>query len=1006
MKRHFRLMMLFILVLFSGILISCGNSVKTYTITFHTDGGSYVEEISYKHKEQVTLPNPTKEGYTFKGWFIDENHQTSIDGIDYQSSYTFYAKWDINTYSIDYQNLEGTTHNNPLTYTVEDEITLNNPSEREHFVFVGWFTSLEDGKQVRKIRKGSLDDITLYALWYDNRPPVVDPVTDEIGPEIHGVKPIVYMIGNPIPNLLEGITATDNITPSDKIIIEVDDLSVNYNIPGTYSIIYYAMDASDNVTSVKTTITVEVEDIEDIFKEVTETFDGHTSSSSSYLDDTFTGVNGIVWTYVGMRSDLSIDGKALTFGASSNHHLKATLPNGISSLALDAKHAYSGSDVRTLGIYVNNMHVGSIDVDTNTAKTYKIEFDSYSGPVELRIQNTTGERITIDNVTWTEGNNKQDLIAVTKDYNWLNIDTLYIENQSIKLPEVGPNGSTISWGFVNESDPNNRLIDLVNKQVVMPEEKQVEVSIKATITSNDESKVKTFRIKLGEGDPVSISIAKSTIGLVKTQGVITGFIKESTHIRAFLQDNTDAIQLLLPLSITPDINKEVIIKGSVVNGIIEDAIIIETLGDLVINETLIKEPVLTSNHNKLVRFTGLISKDYQEGLATLIHTSGTFKVDLKDSTGNPFIGAKLGQEISVLGHLVVQGNEISIWVLDKDNIQVDVVNEALLETLLKEDVSYPETLTITNSIRLDTKAEQFDIDILWSSSHPEILSNTGVVTNPEEDTLITLSYTYVKDSVIYLSGDIFITVKKKMPLLAYYQEAEGLMGHALKDQLTIIISRNNNLIGYSSTSNILSNADQQSDRPNQVYLIYDSRYVSSTWDGGATWNKEHIWPQSKLNGASVSDMHNLRACDPIINSRRGNNPFRDGSGSHGSVSGGYYPGDEHKGDVARAILYMSVRWKSELGNKVTASIIGDLSMFIRWHYEDPVDDFERSRHEVIFATQRNRNPFIDHPELVDLIWGITAHTETSEDVFMIVEVDFVYKMEVDLEVLDNREFFL
>ena len=88
MKRHFRLMMLFILVLFSGILISCGNSVKTYTITFHTDGGSYVEAISYKHKEQVTLPNPTKEGYTFKGWFIDENHQTSIDGIDYQSSYT------------------------------------------------------------------------------------------------------------------------------------------------------------------------------------------------------------------------------------------------------------------------------------------------------------------------------------------------------------------------------------------------------------------------------------------------------------------------------------------------------------------------------------------------------------------------------------------------------------------------------------------------------------------------------------------------------------------------------------------------------------------------------------------------------------------------------------------------------------------------------------------------------------------------------------------------------
>lgn len=191
-----------------------------------------------------------------------------------------------------------------------------------------------------------------------------------------------------------------------------------------------------------------------------------------------------------------------------------------------------------------------------------------------------------------------------------------------------------------------------------------------------------------------------------------------------------------------------------------------------------------------------------------------------------------------------------------------------------------------------------------------------------------------------------------------------------------------------------------------MWLIYDSRYVNSTWDSGSTWNKEHIWPQSKLNGASVSDMHNLRACDPIVNSTRGNNPFRDGTGSHGGVSGGYYPGDEHKGDVARAILYMSVRWKAELGSRVTASIIGDLSMFIRWHHEDPVDDFERSRHEVIFATQRNRNPFIDHPELVGLIWGAFVNNQIEDEIIIMVEVSLIYKMEVDLEALNNRHFFL
>ena len=133
-----------------------------------------------------------------------------------------------------------------------------------------------------------------------------------------------------------------------------------------------------------------------------------------------------------------------------------------------------------------------------------------------------------------------------------------------------------------------------------------------------------------------------------------------------------------------------------------------------------------------------------------------------------------------------------------------------------------------------------------------------------------------------------------------------------------------------------------------------------------TWNKEHVWPRSKIgNSTAESDIHNLRACNVSVNSSRGNMPFSDSSGKYGRAGSGFYPGDEHVGDVARIILYMHVKWQLTM----TTSVIGDLSMFLAWHLEDPVSDFERNRNEEIFKNQKNRNPFIDHPELVDMVFS-------------------------------------
>ena len=135
-------------------------------------------------------------------------------------------------------------------------------------------------------------------------------------------------------------------------------------------------------------------------------------------------------------------------------------------------------------------------------------------------------------------------------------------------------------------------------------------------------------------------------------------------------------------------------------------------------------------------------------------------------------------------------------------------------------------------------------------------------------------------------------------------------------------------------------------------------------------NCEHTWPQSKFSrsfpkGLQKSDLHHLYPTDSRANSKRGNFEFGDVDGSLGlhNCDGSYFDGDtfepptEHKGNVARALFYFSVRYKMPLSSRQEASLK-------RWHIEDPVDAEEKERNDWIHKIQGNRNPFIDYPELV------------------------------------------
>jgi endonuclease I len=190
-------------------------------------------------------------------------------------------------------------------------------------------------------------------------------------------------------------------------------------------------------------------------------------------------------------------------------------------------------------------------------------------------------------------------------------------------------------------------------------------------------------------------------------------------------------------------------------------------------------------------------------------------------------------------------------------------------------------------------------------------------------------------------------------------------------------------VSYGDARDILQDSDEDPNNQDNVLLIYNRASVLSTWDAGVTWNREHVWPRSKLpNSISEADLHLLRASNPSLNSSRGNLSFVDGEGEARIIGSGWYPGDEDKGDIARIVFYVMMMWETNI------NLIGNLDTFLKWHEEDPVDDFERQRNQVIYAYQRNRNPFIDYPELVSIFY---PQNETVPQSYISFEIPLSYR---------------
>ena len=236
----------------------------------------------------------------------------------------------------------------------------------------------------------------------------------------------------------------------------------------------------------------------------------------------------------------------------------------------------------------------------------------------------------------------------------------------------------------------------------------------------------------------------------------------------------------------------------------------------------------------------------------------------------------------------------------------------------------------------------------------------------------------------------------------YYDDAEGLSGDDLKSALHNIIDNHDEYSYNDLRDFILKNTDEDPDNSSNVILIYTGISRSKSDFGGnlGDWNREHVWAKSHGDFGNTppagTDAHHIRPSDVKVNNLRSNLDFDLGGDPVPNCPGckrdgnSFEPPDRVKGDVARMIFYMATRYEGGSGepdlevvdevNTYPNPEHGKLSELLEWNIQDPPDDFEENRNDVIYYQyQANRNPFIDHPEYVNAIWGDPEHVSNSYD---------------------------
>ena len=202
------------------------------------------------------------------------------------------------------------------------------------------------------------------------------------------------------------------------------------------------------------------------------------------------------------------------------------------------------------------------------------------------------------------------------------------------------------------------------------------------------------------------------------------------------------------------------------------------------------------------------------------------------------------------------------------------------------------------------------------------------------------------------------TSQSNAPDSELYKELQDLMSEAQDYQTT-----------YGATRYLYMYTDCEKNG-NVISSFYSGAKIGPEWDGGATWNREHTWPNSKgdASGNGENDIMMLRPTATSENGSRGNKAYGKSSGFYNpnSESGGKH---DLRGDVSRIVLYVYVRWGNTGSAWGSSGVMESLDVLLEWMEADPVDTWELGRNDSVQSITGTRNVFVDYPELAFLLFG-------------------------------------
>lgn len=275
-------------------------------------------------------------------------------------------------------------------------------------------------------------------------------------------------------------------------------------------------------------------------------------------------------------------------------------------------------------------------------------------------------------------------------------------------------------------------------------------------------------------------------------------------------------------------------------------------------------------------------------------------------------------------------------------------------------------------------AEGSSSSSLFSSSSSSTESSSSTAASSSSSSSSSLSSSSSSSSSSSIDSSLpFYTLR----INPYYSSVDfDLTGEALRKSLeSCLQAHKTRTCNYSENNTILQKTDKSTKTgETKLMSFYSKTLIGPSWDSGATWNKEHVWPDSRgvaRNGPGA-DPHMIRAAAVKDNSSRGNMFFGDGTGST------YDPGSlghpEFRGNAARIIFYTATMWGTKNGltlsdnasDSASKKTMGRKSDLLKWNLEYGIDLLETQRNEYIYnSVNKVRNPFIDEPTLATAIWG-------------------------------------